>query len=251
MDRTRLLDEQWLQILSLLQLHTHIKIGPPDKCRAFIEAVLWILRTGAQWRQLPEQRGHWNSVFKRYSRWCQYGIWSSIQEALTESADLEHVSIDSSVIRAHACSAGAQYSSAKKEALGRSKGGFSCKIHALVDALGLPVRFILTEGQAADIKQALPLIDGVETEAVLADKAYDADQLLQWLSDHDIQAVIPPKADRKVQRICDWWLYKERHGVECMFGKLKHYRRIASRFEKKAINFMGMLSLAATMLWLR
>jgi len=75
--------------------------------------------------------------------------------------------------------------------------------------------------------------------------------LLQWLSDHDIQAVIPPKADRKVQRICDWWLYKERHGVECMFGKLKHYRRIASRFEKKAINFMGMLSLAATMLWLR
>ncbi|MGY0219208.1 IS5 family transposase [Endozoicomonadaceae bacterium StTr2] len=251
MDRTRLLDDQWLELLSLLNLHSQIRIGDHERCRAFIEAVLWILRTGSQWRLLPEERGHWNSVFKRYSRWCQYGVWSSIHEFLAKQSDFEYVSIDSTVVRAHACSAGAQGSSATLEALGRSRGGFSCKVHALMDALGLPVRFILTGGQAADITQAVPLIEDIETAALLADKGYDADTLLQWLSGLGIQAVIPPKANRRQHRACDWWLYKERHGVECMFGKLKHYRRIASRFDKKAINYMGMLALAATMLWLR
>lgn len=251
MDRTRLLDEQWLELLALLNLHTQIRIGRHTQCRAFIEAVLWIVKTGAQWRQLPKDRGNWNSVFKRYSRWCKFGIWSSILDLLAEQSDFEHVSIDSTVVRAHACSAGAQNSSAEEEALGRSKGGFSCKIHALTDALGLPVKFILTGGQAADITQAIPLIEGVETAALLADKGYDSDKLIQWLSEHEIQVVIPPKANRRVPRECDWWLYKERHVIECMFGKLKHYRRFFSRFEKKAINYMGILALAAIMLWLR
>ena len=251
MDRTRLLDDQWHQLLALLRLHTQVRIGKPDKCRAFIEAVLWILRTGAQWRHLPKERGRWNSVFKRYSRWCKFGIWSSIHSFLAEQSDFEHVAIDSSVIRAHACSAGAKNSSAEQEALGRSKGGFSCKIHAVTDALGLPVKFILTGGQAADITQAIPLLEGIQAEALLADKGYDSDALIRWLAAQNIQAVIPPKANRKELRGCDWWLYKERHAVECMFGKLKHYRRVATRFEKKAINYMGMLALAATALWLR
>ena len=251
MDRTRLLDDQWLQVFTLLNLHPQVRVGSPDRCRAFIEAVLWILRTGSQWRLLPEERGHWNSVFKRYSRWCERGVWSSIHEFLVEQSDFEHASIDSTVVRAHACSAGARNSSAEQEALGRSRGGFSCKIHALTDALGLPVRFILTGGEAADITQAIPLIEGIEPAALLADKGYDSDRLILWLLEKGIQAVIPPKANRLAPRDCDWWLYKERHGVECMFGKLKHYRRISSRFEKKAINFMGMLALAATMLWLR
>jgi len=251
MDRTRLLDRQWLEILERLKLHPQIRIGSANKCRAFIEAVLWILRTGAQWRALPDERGSWNSIFKRYSRWCEYGIWSSIHQTLAEQADLEHVSIDSTIVRAHACSAGAQGSSAEMEALGRSKGGFSCKIHAVTDALGLPLNYILTGGQAADISQAIPLMEGIDTAALLADKAYDANDLIQWLASQGIQAVIPPKANRREFRECDWWLYKERHVIECMFGKLKHYRRAFSRFEKKAINYMGMLALASVMLWLR
>ena len=251
MDRTRLDDEQWLQILPVLQIHAQVRIGCPDKCRVFIESVLWVLRTGAQWRQLPKERGFWNSVFKRYSRWCERGIWSSVLECFSTAADLEFAAIDSSVIRAHACAAGASGSSADNEALGRSKGGFSCKVHALTDALGLPVKFILTAGQAADITQAIPLVEGVSALSLLADKGYDADEFIAWLISNGIEVVIPPKANRKEQRYCNWWLYKERHGVECMFGKLKHYRRIATRFEKKAVNYMGMLALAALMLWLR
>ena len=138
-----------------------------------------------------------------------------------------------------------------QKALGRSRGGFSCKIHALTDALGLPVRFILTGGQAADITQAIPLMQDIRSGVLMADKGYDADALLDWLKDRGISAVIPPKANRKVQRSCDWYLYKERHAVECMFGKLKYYRRIASRFEKMASHFKEMLSFAAVLLWLR
>lgn len=111
----------------------------------------------------------------------------------------------------------------------------------------LPVRFILTGGQAADITQAIPLMQGIRTSALLADKGYDADVLLAWLNARDIAAVIPPKANRREQRICDWHQYKERHVIECMFGKLKHFRRIATRFEKKASHFKEILAFAAVL----
>ena len=90
----------------------------------------------------------------------------------------------------------------------------------LTDALGLPVRFILTGGQAADITQAIPLMQDIgSTGALLADKGYDANALLDWLGQRGIAAVIPPKANRKEQRSCDWRLYKERHVIECMNGQ--------------------------------
>ena len=89
------------------------------------------------------------------------------------------------------------------------------------------------------------------TGALLADKGYGANALLDWLEQREITAVIPPKANRKEQRSCDWHLYKERHVIECMFGKLKYFRRIATQYEKKARHFREMLAFAAVLLWLR
>jgi len=159
--------------------------------------------------------------------------------------------MDDSVIRAHAYAAGAAYSSADNEALGRSKGGFSCKIHALCDGLGLPIKFILSGGQEAECCLAIPILENVKATAVLADKGYDTNALREWLKEQGIKAVIPPKSNRKEQIVCDYHHYKERHAIECLFGKLKHYRRIATRYEKKALNYMGMLSFASVLLWLR
>ena len=132
---------------------------------------------------MPNSFGHWNSVFKRFARWSRLGIWEKILESCAGQADLEKVCIGSTVIRAHACAAGAAKSDEDTEALGRSRGGLGCKIHAVADALGLPVLFILTGGPAHDITQAIPLMNGIATGALLADKGYDADALFDWLKE--------------------------------------------------------------------
>lgn len=135
--------------------------------------------------------------------------------------------------------------------LGAPKVALVVKIHALCDALCMPVKFKLTGGQEAECKQAILLLKNVKALAVLANKAYDTNELRAWLKEQMIKAVIPPKSNRIQEIECDFWLYKERHVVECMFGRLKHYRRIATRYEKKSINHMGMLSFASVLLWLR
>jgi transposase len=251
MSRINLSDEEWMSILAYLKKLPGIYVGQPDACRQFMSACLWILRSGSQWRILPPIHGKWNSVFKRFSRWCTKGVWEKLLSHFSEASDLQDVSIDGSIIRAHACAAGAANSTAEKEALGRSKGGFGCKIHALCDALGMPLKFILTGGQEAECKQAIPLLENVNALAALADKAYDTNELRTWLESRKIKAVIPPKSNRIEEIECDYWHYKERHVIECMFGKLKHYRRIATRYEKKSINYMGMLSFSSVLLWLR
>ena len=130
-------------------------------------------------------------------------------------ADLQHVLMDSTVVRAHACAAGAKKTARKRTRLGVPEGGFSTKVHALTDALGSPLRFILTGGQESDIGQAANLLAGIQAAALLADKGYDADALLNTLRENQMNAVIPPKANRTVQRSYDAHLYKERHLIEC------------------------------------
>lgn len=125
------------------------------------------------------------------------------------------------------------------------------KIHALVDALGNPVAFSLTQGQVSDLSQAEPLLEDVAPEAFLADKAYDADRLILALEARGINPVIPPKANRKVQRPCDFALYRERNLVERFFNTLKHFRAIATRYDKLARNFLSAVHLAAMLILIK
>ena len=251
MNRATLTDEQWGVILPFLTMHSRAYVGVQESCRRFLDAVLWILRSGAQWRLLPADLGGWNSVFKRFSRWCRGGVWADLHRHVAGDPDLQHVLIDSTILRAHACAAGACDSTAEAEALGRSRGGFTTKIHAVTDALGNPLKYILTGGKASDIGQAEGLLTDITTEAVLADKGYDAETLVSELAARGTAAVIPPRSNRSNPRPCDWHLYKERHLIECFFGKIKHYRRVFSRFEKTARNFMGFLQFVATIIWTR
>ena len=124
------------------------------------------------------------------------------------------------------------------------------KIHALVDALGNPVAFSLTPGQASDLSQAEPLLEDFAPEAFLADKAYDADRLILALEARAIKPVIPPKSNRLVQRHCDFALYRERNLVERFFNTLKHFRAIATRYDKLARNFLSAVHLAGLIILL-
>jgi putative transposase len=135
--------------------------------------------------------------------------------------------------------------------LGRSVGGFSTKIHILVDALGNPVEFILTGGQEADVTQAEPLMRGHEANAVIADKAYDSNAIVDAAKRQGAEAVIPSKKNRKVPREYDKHLYKERKKVEWFINLLKQYRRVATRYEKTARNFLGFVHVASIMILLR
>lgn len=120
----------------------------------------------------------------------------------------------------------------------------------MVDALGNPVELLLTPGQASDLGQAEPLIEDVDLQALLADKAYDADHLIETLAARQITPVIPPKANRILQRACDFALYAERNLVERFFNKLKQYRAIATRYDKLARNFLAGVQLAAIVILL-
>ena len=126
----------------------------------------------------------------------------------------------------------------------------STKIHVAVDALGYPVRLLLTEGQASEYTQANQLIEGFTPAFVLADKGYDSDGFVGAIYSSEAIPVIPPRKSRIIPRAYDRILYKERNLVERFFQKAKNYRRIATRYERLAQNYMAMLSLVSTVIWL-
>jgi transposase len=120
----------------------------------------------------------------------------------------------------------------------------------LVDALGNPVELMLTPGQAHDLACAEPLIENADPAALIGDKAYDADPFIDTLSQRGITPVIPPRANRATKRACDFALYCERNLVERFFNQLKHFRAIATRYDKLARNFLAGAQLAAAIILL-
>ncbi len=103
----KLIDEQWQKILPILKTFPEIRPGAGCDVRRFLEAVLWITRSGAQWRLLPRSYGKWNSVYRRFDRWSNQGIFERLFEHFSRDRDLEYLLIDSTIVRAHACSSGA------------------------------------------------------------------------------------------------------------------------------------------------
>jgi transposase len=135
--------------------------------------------------------------------------------------------------------------------LGRSRGGFGTKIHAGVSGLGLPVKILLTAGQEADVTQAENLIRGVPIEVVIGDKGYDSKKVVEAIQARGAEAVIPSLSTRKEQREYDKEKYKDRNLAERFWGKIKQYRRVATRYEKTARNFLAFVHVASIMVLLR
>ena len=119
MTNIKLPDEQWNKLRDFLRQDRRAYVGDEQECRRFVEAILWLSRSGAQWRLLPNEYGNWNTVYKRFGRWCDAGVWERMLSHFADDADMESVMIDSTIVRAHPCAAGAQK---KRRAGGASVG---------------------------------------------------------------------------------------------------------------------------------
>ena len=163
--------------------------------------------------------------------------------------DNESHIIDSTIIRAHQHSSGA-LKNLGEQAIGKSRGGRTTKIHWVVDGLGLPIDFKLTGGQVDDSTMAIPLLKDKKSKYVIADKAYDTNATRAMLESSRREAVIPNSKRRIEIFDYDTDVYKERTLIECFIGWTKHSRRIATRYEKTSILYRGMIMLTCVLAWL-
>lgn len=231
----------------------HRRGRKPKNDREMMEAMLWILRTGAPWRDLPMSFPPWQSVYARFRKWREIGLWSHLLGYFREElADEEYLMIDSSGVRVH------QDASRVKEAnfqqaMGRSKGGLSTKIHMACDALGYPLGFILTGAERHDCTQARALIERfVQAEQkCLMDAGYDSDDIRSCVMQQGATAVIAYRKNRVKVPEFDKDIYKERHKVENLFQKIKRYRHVAMRFEKLQTTFAAMVAIASILVWIK
>ena len=131
-----------------------------------------------------------------------------------------------------------------------SRGGKTTKIHAVVDGLGNPVRFLLSGGQIHDSKMAIDVLSELDISGsnILADKAYGTFEIREYITENNADYTIPPRSNAVDPWFCDYWLYKERHLVECFFNKIKAFRRVATRYDKLASSFIAFVYVAS--IWL-
>ncbi|NHO54201.1 IS5 family transposase [Acetobacter estunensis] len=247
MERFVLTDAQW----ALIEPHCPGKSTDPGRSgrdnRLFMEAVLWIVRTGSPWRDLPTAFGNWSTAFRRFSDWRNADVFKRIFEALSSDPDMEYAMVDATIVKVHRHGQGAK-GGPQSQAIGRSKGGMTTKILALTDALGNLVRFRLMPGQRFDSVEVLPLIDGLEFDAFIADKAFDSNAIIAELNERGATVVISQHPRRSKPLLLDREIYKWRHLIENFFCKLKEFKRIAMRADKTDKSFSAMIYLAAAII---
>lgn len=246
--RYELSDYEWAAIRPLLP--NKPRGVPRVDDRRVLNGIFWALRSGAPWRDLPESFGPYTTCYNRFVRWRMAGVWDQILDALTTSHDAAVQMIDTSVVRVH--QHGACIAANKEQLMGRSRGGLTSKIHAVVDTNGLPVRLALTTGEAHDNRLVTTLLSGLKSGAMLlADRGYDADWIRTLASRYGAWANIPPKRNRREPICFSPYLYRARNLVERFFNKIKQCRRIATRYDKLAVNYLAFIQLASIRLWLR
>ncbi|MFI0967888.1 IS5 family transposase [Streptomyces sp. NPDC021080] len=309
MGRGDLTNAEWARLESLLPLGG-VRGGRWSDHRRVINGVLYRARTGVRWRDLPERFGPWETAYKRHRRWSADGTWKMLLSRIQATEDAVggidwDVSVDSTAVRAHQHAAGARKAPtapvAQKgtgsgtdlvdpvlrklavrleavvrsaNACGRSRGGFTTKIHLVADGRCRPLAFVLTPGHYGDGPQLEHVLEQISVprpgvgrprtrpDRVLADKAYTSRSNRRYLGRRGIRHTIPERLDQQRHRQnrgsqggrptgFDREHYKKRNTVERAINRLKGFRAVATRYEKRAYIYLGTVALAALMIWLR
>jgi transposase len=215
------------------------------------EAMVYILRVGCPWRDLPTRYGSWSSVDTRWRRWSRAGLWAKLLRVLARGACGKLRFLDASHIKVHQDAsnpAGGQ----QNQAIGRTKGGLNTKLSAWVDGRGRVISLSLAPGSHADVivaqTSSRPPLRGTIT---VADKGYDSDGFRAALRRGGSQPCIPPRCNRHHPATWHRGHYRRRHKVENLFQRLKRYRRVGTRYDKTDLHFLGFIQLAAILDWLK
>jgi transposase len=246
--RYELADHEWAAINPFLP--NKPRGVPRVNDRRVLNGIFWVLRSGAPWRDLPDNFGPYTTCYNRFVRWRRAGVWGGIMNALAATHDATVQMIDTSIVRVH--QHGACIMRNRQQSMGRSRGGLTSKIHVVVDITGLPVRLALSTGEAHDNRLCSALLSGLKPGTMLlADRGYDADWIRTFVRERGAWANIPPKRNRKGSICFSPHLYGARNLVERFFNKIKQCRRVATRYDKLAANYLAFIKLAAIRIWLR
>ena len=247
MARRMLSDELWSKLKEIMLQH---QIYNKPNLRMMVEAMLYRMRVGCPWRDLPVEFGFWHSIYQQFNRWSSKDKLMKFIKDLIQEPDLEQEFIDGSVVRAHQHSSGAV--GEENQAIGKSVGGNTTKIHMAVDAFGLPIEFMLPGGEVHDANVAPALIEKLpNADYTISDKGYDSEEIRKQIRDRSSVPIIPRKKNSKTGNAdVAWVLYKYRLLVENIFARLKHFRAIAIRYDKLKRNYASMLAMACSYIWL-
>lgn len=247
MARLMLNDELWSKLKEILLQQ---RIYDKPNLRTMVEAMLYRMRVGCPWRDLPADFGCWNSIYQQFNRWSSKNKLMNIFNDVVQQPDLEWEFIDGSIVKAHQHSAGLP--NKEEQAIGRSVAGNTTKIHMAVDGFGLPIAFQLTGGEVHDAKAAPDFIKTLPmANYIIADKGYDSEEIREQIRQQSCIPIIPRKKNSIAGNAdIDWGLYKYRHLVENIFARLKQFRAIATRYDKLKRNYASMLAIACSYIWL-
>src|SRR5215204_2497571 len=230
-----LTDGAWMDLEPLIEACRPKGKTAPKDLRRTLSAIVWRHQNGAKWRAVPAELGPWSRAAQTFIRWARLGVWERLLLLAQDRSKR-----------------GSSAERDKREALGRSRGGYGTKACVIADGLGRAVAFILAPGQAHELPQAVPLLDRLPgvPQWVVADRGYASHAFREHIWERGARPAIPPKQN-EAPVACPDWVYNNRNQVERLWARLKEWRAIATRYEKTASSFMGILCLAAALDWLK
>jgi len=240
-------DEQWERIEA--HLPTDVRGVDRVDARRVISGIVHMLKSGCRWRDCPPEYGPPTTIYNRFVRWARRGVWENLfRELAGNGRSTDTQMIDSTHVKAHRSAAGGKGGSKSRLLADRAEGATRRFTH--LQMLKGALSILLTGGEAHDCPVAERLIRRVKlSKCMLGDTAYDSANLREELDEHGTKPVIPNRCNRKQPFTFNKRLYKLRWRIESAFNRLKDFRRIATRYDRLARNYLASVCLAAALVW--